>query len=102
MQLREDTDLPPVVSHRGRSQTFTQVVREQFGPVVAAVWATVREAVILVGLFWVCAIVLAFAEVEGSIDVPGVGEATVITLALLAATVVRAVIAALSRGPGPR
>lgn len=33
---------------------------------------------------------------------PGVGEATVITVALVAATVLRAVFAALARGTTPR
>lgn len=102
VQLREDHDLPPVVSRRGRRETFSEVVRDQFGPVGLVVWTTIRESLILVGLFWVCAIMLAFGEVEGAITVPGVGEATVITVALVAATVLRAVIAALSRGTTPR
>lgn len=103
VQLREDHDLPPVVGRRAaHRESFAEVVRDQFGPVGLAVWTAVRESVILVGLFWVCAILLAFGEVEGAITVPGVGEATVITVALVAATVLRAVFAALARGTTPR
>ena len=103
VQLREDHDLPPVAGRRAtRRETFADVVRDQFGTVGLAVWTAVRESVILVALFWVCAILLAFVEVEGAITVPGVGEATVITVALVAATVLRAVLAALARGTAPR
>lgn len=102
VQLREEHDLPPVISRRGSRETFSDVVRGQFGTVGVAIWTTLRETVILVGLFWVCAIGLAFVEVEGAVTVPGVGEATVITVALVAASVLRAVLAALSRGSTPR
>lgn len=99
VQLRdgEQRALPPVVSHRPEPATFAQSLRATSGPVAAAVWATIREAVVLVGLFWVCAILLAFVEVEGAVHVPGVGDATVITVALVAATVLRGILAAASR-----
>ncbi len=96
VHLRDEHELPPVVGRRG-PQTFTDALREQYGSVVATTWTTLREAVLMVTLFWVSAILLAFVEVEGAIHVPGVGDATVVSVAVAAATVLRAVLAAASR-----
>lgn len=96
--LRDESDLPPV-RHRpaAEPQTITAIVREQFGTAAAIAFTAVREALVMVVLFWVVALLLAFAEVEGRVPVPGVGEATVITAALLGATVLRAVLVAVGR-----
>ncbi len=96
VHLRDEHELPPVVSHRGPT-TFTEALREQYGSLVATVWTTLREAALMVVLFWVSAILLAFVEVEGAIHLPGIGDATVVTVAVLCATVLRAVFAAASR-----
>lgn len=93
--VRDDADLPPIVSRRGPT-TFTDVLREQYGSLVATLWHTMREAVLMVVLFWVSAIMLAFVEVEGAVSIPGVGDATVITVALVVATALRVVLAAAS------
>lgn len=93
---RDEDALPPIVSRR-EPQTFTAALRDQYGPVAVAVWTTLREAVLMVVLFWVCAILLAFVEVEGSVHVPGVGDAAVVSVAVFAATVLRAVLAAAGR-----
>lgn len=74
-----------------------ETLRDQYGPVAVTILTTVREACLLLVLFWVSAIMLAFVEVEGAVTVPGVGDATVITVALVAATVLRAVFAAARR-----
>ncbi len=91
--VRDDQDLPPIVSRRGPT-TFTDTLREQYGPVAVSILTALREALLLVVLFWVSAILLAFVEVEGAVAIPGVGDATVITVALVAATGLRAVLAA--------
>ena len=96
VQLRDQHDLPPVATNRN-AQTFAEALREQYGVGVALAWTAVREAVVMVSLFWVCAIMLAFAEVEGAVHVPVVGDAAVVTVAVAAATVLRAVLAAASR-----
>lgn len=95
VRLLDEHDLPPIVGRRG-PQTFTEALQEQYGTGVATVWTALRESVLMVVLFWVCAILLAFVEVEGAVHVPGIGEATVITVAVIAATVLRAVLAAAS------
>lgn len=91
--VHDDQDLPPIVSRRGPT-TFTDTLREQYGPLAVSILTAVREAVLMVVLFWVSAILLAFVEVEGAVTIPGIGDATVITVALVAATVLRAVLAA--------
>lgn len=96
VQLRDEHELPPIVGRRG-PRTFTETLRDQYGALAVTVWVTLREAFLLVVLFWVCAILLAFVEVEGAIQVPGVGEATVITVSIVAAACLRAVLAAASR-----
>lgn len=96
VQLRDEHELPPIVRQRG-PQTFTETLRDQYGTLAMTVWITLREAFLMVVLFWVSAILLAFVEVEGAVTVPGVGEATVITVAVVAATILRAVLAAASR-----
>lgn len=99
--VRDDQDLPPIV-RRHAPKTFTETLRDQYGPVAVTILTTVREAALLLVLFWVSAIVLAFVEVEGAVTIPGVGDATVISVALLAATVLRAVFAAARRSGQPR
>lgn len=94
--VRDDQDLPPIV-RRHAPKTFTETLRDQYGPVAVTILTTVREACLLLVLFWVSAIMLAFVEVEGAVTIPGVGDATVITVALVAATVLRAVFAAARR-----
>lgn len=94
--VRDDHDLPPIV-RRHAPKTFTETLREQYGPVAVSILTTVREAVLLLLLFWVSAILLAFVEVEGAVTLPGVGDTTVISVALVAATVLRAVFAAAKR-----
>lgn len=94
--VRDDQDLPPIVSRRA-PKTFTDTLREQYGPVAVSILTTVREASLLLLLFWVSAILLAFVEVEGAVTIPGVGDATVISVAVVAATVLRAVLAAARR-----
>lgn len=96
VQLRDEHSLPPIAPRRG-PRTFSETLRDQYGPIAVTAWTMLREAVAMVGLFWICAILLAFVEVEGVVYVPGVGEATVITVALVAATILRAVLAAASR-----
>lgn len=96
VQLRDEHDLPPIVGQRG-PRTFTETLRDQYGALAVSVWITLREAVVMVVLFWICAILLAFIEVEGAVQVPGVGEATVITVSIVAATCLRGVLAAASR-----
>lgn len=94
--VRDDQDLPPIVRRR-TPKTFTDTVREQYGAVAVSILTTVREASLLLLLFWVSAILLAFVEVEGAVTIPGVGDATVISVAVVAATVLRAVLAAARR-----
>lgn len=94
--LREEYALPPITT-RQEPRTFRHALREQFGPAVVAVWTALREALAMVVLFWVCAILLAFVEVEGTVHVPGVGDATVITVAIVAAALLRGVLMAASR-----
>ena len=106
VHLRDEHELPPVVGRRG-PQTFTEVLREQYGPVAATAWTALREAVLMVTLFWTSAILLAFVEVEGAIHVPGVGDATVVTVSVAVAAALRAVLAAAGRAgtsaePAPR
>lgn len=96
VQRRDEDELPPIATRRG-PQTFGDALRDQYGPVAVAVWTTLREAVLMVVLFWVCAILLAFVEVEGSVHVPGIGDAAVVTVAVFAATILRAVLAAAGR-----
>lgn len=96
VHLRDEHELPPVVGHRGPA-TFTDALREQYGPAVATAWTTLRETLLMVVLFWVSAILLAFVEVEGAVHLPGVGDATVVTVAVACATMLRAVLAAASR-----
>ena len=96
VHLRDEHDLPPVVARRAPA-TFTEALREQYGAAVATVWTTLREALLMIVLFWVSAILLAFVEVEGAVHLPGVGDATVVTVAVACATVLRAVLAAASR-----
>lgn len=91
--VHDDHDLPPIVSRRAPA-TFTGTLREQYGPIAVTILTTLREALLMVVLFWLCAILLAFVEVEGAVTIPGVGDATVISVALAAATVLRAVLAA--------
>lgn len=91
--VRDDQDLPPIVSRRAPT-TFTDTLREQYGPIAVSILTTLREASLLLLLFWVSAILLAFVEVEGAVTIPGVGDATVISVALVAATGLRAVLAA--------
>lgn len=97
VHLREEHSLPPVVGHRHEPTTFTETLRAQYGPLVATAWTALREAVLMVVLFWVSAILLAFVEVEGAVHVPGIGDATVVTVAVASAAVLRAVLAAASR-----
>jgi hypothetical protein len=97
VRLRDDDPMPPVVGRRSQPATFTEALREQYGATVAAVWTGIREAALLLVLFWVAAILLAFVEVEGAITIPGVGDATVITVALVVATALRGVLAAARR-----
>ncbi len=94
--VRDDHDLPPIARRRA-PKTFTETLREQYGPVAVSILTTVREACLLLVLFWVSAILLAFVEVEGAVMIPGVGDTTVISVALVAATVLRAVLAAAKR-----
>ena len=96
VELREEFDLPPIRT-RSTPRTFRDALGEQFGPAAVTVWTALRETAAMVSLFWVCAILLAFVEVEGTVHVPGVGDATVITVAIVAASVLRAVLLAASR-----
>jgi hypothetical protein len=107
VRLREDDALPPVTAYRREPQSLASALRDTYGPVVASVWTTVREGLLLLVLFWVSALLLAFLGVDGSIDVPGVGEAAVITVSLVTAVALRGVFAAAVRasrasGPGRR
>lgn len=95
--LLDDHALPPVLNRSRQRETFIEAVGREFGPVAAAALTGLKEAGIILGLFWVAAIMLAFVEVEGSVHIPGIGDATVISLALVVAVVLRAVLAAVSR-----
>lgn len=96
VQLRDQQELPPVVAHHAPA-TFTDALREQYGRGVATAWTALREAVVMLVLFWVCAILLAFLEVEGAVHVPGIGDAAVVSVAVAGAAALRAVLAAAAR-----
>lgn len=87
--------LPPIVS-RPAVGTVAATLREQYGPGIAAAWTALRESAALGVLFWVSAVLLTFVEVGGQVLLPGIGDATVTTAALLGALVLRAAFLAAS------
>ncbi len=65
--MLDQFDLPPIRSGRYQARDLTSLLRTELdhGRTLATAWIIARELLVLVGIFWAAAILLAFADAQG-------------------------------------